>query len=332
MTKAAYRLGSRILFGGSSHGDWVYERMRHPRTLFTSVMNVGYYTIGVPRIWNPVSVIAEANFGCNLKCVYCWGSGAIRRDRPRLMSWDVLKRLIDVLPESVETVQWGMLGEPMIHPDLKEMTDYVVSRGRRVLMFTNGTLLKGKQLDDLVASKMDVVNVSVDVDQECSRLHRGIDLAQIRENVRELVARKPSAMQVKVSVVINENNVDKVDKVWDYWEGIAEDVKFSCMHDFGGNTPPGKCLELWRGNLNVMTEGSVSPCCFDGNQELCIGNIHEQTIEEIVHGERMRTLLASLITGEPPDLCVRCRQYMGFRGPLRTRRANESRPELPPVS
>ena len=322
--KGLYRLGSRVLFRGPEHGDWIYERMRRPRTIATSAMNVLYYWLSIPRIWNPTSVIAEANFGCNLRCSYCWGSGLIDRNRARFMSWEVLRQLMDQLPPSVEAVQWGMLGEPLLHPDLGEMTDYVVSRGRRVLMFTNGTLLKGKGLDTVVNSKFDVVSVSVDVDQQCARLHRGIDLDQIRENVRALVARKPRDMQVKVSVVINENNVDKVDKVWDYWDGLAEDVKFSCMHDLGGNTPPGKCLELWRGNLNVTTEGWVSPCCFDGNEELCIGNVFDQSIEEMAHGERMREILAKLIHGDPPQLCIRCRQYMGFRGPLRTRRGNAS--------
>lgn len=319
--KGAYRLGSRILFGGESHGDWVYERMRHPRTLATSVMNVVYYKLGIPRIWNPVSVIAEANFGCNLECSYCWGSGVIKADRPRFMSWEVLRQLMDQLPPSVETIQWGMLGEPMLHPELKEMTDYIVSRGRRVLMFTNGTLIKGKRLEALLAGQIDVVNVSVDVDQECARTARGIDLDEIRENVRELVSRKRSDMQVKVSMVIYAENVDRMDSIWEYWDGLADDIKFSCMHDFGGNESPGKCLEVWRGNFNVTTEGTVSPCCFDSNEELLIGNIFEESLEEMTRGPRMRAILQSLVTDKPPPLCMRCRQYEGFAGPVRTTRS-----------
>lgn len=322
--KAAYRLGSRIVFGGASHGDWVYERMRHPRTLLTSVMNVGYYAMGIPRIWNPISVIAEANFGCNLKCSYCWGSGIVTCKRPRLMSWEVLRRLMDVLPNTVETVQWAGLGEPLIHPDLKEMTDYVVSRGRRVLMFTNGTLLRGKQLDMVVSSKLDVVNVSVDVEHEAAKKQRGIDLDEIRENVRELVRRKPPGMQVKVSMVITPENVDHMNGVWEYWGGLAEEIKFSAVHDVLGHEDPGKCLEVWRGNFLVSTEGTVSPCCFDVNEDLYVGNIFEHTLVEIAHGPKMRAILEGLARGNPPPRCMSCRQFTDWTGPLRTPRANKS--------
>jgi len=287
VVKESYRLGARVLFRGASHGD---------------------------------CVIAEANFGCNLKCKYCWGSGIIKVKRPRLMSWEVLRQLMDQLPPSVETIQWGMLGEPMIHPELKEMTDYIVSRGRRVVMFTNGVLIKGERLDRLLESKMDVVNISVDVDSECARATRGIDLDEVRENVRELVRRKRPEMQVKVSMVIGPENAGRMDGVWEYWDGLAEDIKFSAVHDVHGNEDPGKCLEVWRGNLNVSTEGTVSPCCFDVNEELCIGNIFEESIAQMVQGPRMRRILEGLVNGNPPPRCVCCRQFTGFSGPLRTPR------------
>jgi radical SAM protein with 4Fe4S-binding SPASM domain len=89
-----------------------------------------------------------------------------------------------------------------------------------------------------------------------------------------------------------------------------------CFYEFG-DEPPSRCLELWRGNLNIHTNGNVSLCCFDINSELLAGNVLEDDLRTIVNSPRMRDMLRGMVRGEPPKRCLRCRQFETSVAPLR---------------
>lgn len=53
-------------------------------------------------------------------------------------------------------------------------------------------------------------------------------------------------------------------------------------------------------SLTVMADGSVVPCTQDYNAEMVLGNVREQTLEEIWNGERYRALREWHVTGAFP--------------------------------
>lgn len=70
------------------------------------------------------------------------------------------------------------------------------------------------------------------------------------------------------------------------------------------------CEQPWLA-LTVMANGDVVPCMQDYNTELKLGNIHEQTLEEIWNGEAYRRFREYHVTGNfpPGHKCVsRCDQ------------------------
>ncbi len=315
--KKAYRLGARVVFNNGDQGEWIFERVRRPKTILAAAMNVVYFKLRIPRIWGAISMQIEPVFGCNLRCKYCWGSGAIQSKRPHLLSQEIFHRAVDHLPDTVESVIFSLLGEPLLHPELGDMIEYVHRKGRRVILFTNGTKLTGERLQMVARSKLSVVNVSIEPDPETARENRGIDLDEIRENVRELHRIKRPELEVKASCVVTPNNVDRIGEIRAYWDGLISQFKFApCFYEFGDESPT-MCLELWRGNLDLLTNGDVSLCCFDINGELSVGNVMETDLPAIVNGPRMREMLASMVRGDPPARCLRCRQFETSVAPLR---------------
>lgn len=314
---AGYRRAAKVVFENPAQGEWIFERIRRPKTVLAAIMNVAYFKMKIPRIWGAVSMQIEPVFGCNLRCKYCWGSGAIQVKRPHLISDEVFRATADHLPDTVESVTFSLLGEPLLHPKLGDMIEYIHRKGRRVVMFTNGTRLKGDRLRMVARSKLSVVNVSIEPDPETARENRGVDLDQIRDNVRELNRLKHPGLEIKASCVITPNNVDRLDAIREYWDGLISQFKFApCFYEFG-DEPPSMCLEMWRGNFNVHTSGDVSLCCFDINTELNVGNVLETDLRDIVNGPRMQKMLASMIRGAPPPRCLRCRQFETSVAPLR---------------
>ena len=313
----AYRLAARVVFGNPDQGEWIYEKIRRPKTLLTAALNVACYRMRMPRIWGLVSVLVEPVYGCNLSCKYCWGSGAINAERPRLMDDEVFRRAVDHLPDTVESVTFSLVGEPLLHPNLGEMIAYAHRQRRRVLLFTNGTRLTGECLRMVARSKLSVVNISVEPDAETARENRGIDLDEVRANVRELSRLKGPQMAIRASCVITPNNVDRLPEIRAYWDGLITQFKFApCFYEFG-DEPPTMCLEMWRGNFNVLTSGDVSLCCFDPNAELVVGNVLETNLRAIVNGPPMRGMLSGMVRGRPPVRCLRCRQFETSMAPVR---------------
>ncbi|MBN1343321.1 MAG: radical SAM protein, partial [Phycisphaerae bacterium] len=308
--RTSYRLVSRVLFGNGDHADWMYEKMQRPRSIYLTALNLLYYWSGRPRIAGLTSVVVEPVYGCNLRCKTCWGRMPYKPIRPPRMAWDTFARVIDTMPSSVESVTFSLAGEPTLHDDLGRMIEYAHQAGVRVVLATNGTLLKGERLERVANSPLSVVNVSAETDPEMAREIRGVDLDELRENIRQLVARKRPTLEVKLALVAHDRNAERIADVQRDWADLIDYVKVSPIFSFNGQDNTRVCMELWRGNINVLTDGKVMPCCvsiFGGDLgDLVIGNVNEEPLTDIVNGERYRKLLTDSLDGRPPTLCRSC--------------------------
>jgi len=335
MLRTTYRLASRVLFGHGDHADWMFEKMQRPRSIWLTAMNLVRYWSGTPRIAGLTSIVVEPVYGCNLRCKTCWGRMPYRRIRPPRMAWETFARTVDHMPRSVETLTFSLAGEPMLHDDLGRMIAYAHQAGVRVILATNGTLLKGQRLETVARSPLAVVNVSVETDAETAREIRGIDLDEIRENIRQLVDLKRPSLEVKLALVAHPSNSEKIAQVREDWSDLIDYVKVSPVFEFNGKDNTRLCMELWRGNFNVLTDGSVMPCCvsiFGGDpSDLVIGNVNEETLTAIAEGPRYHQLLRDSVDGSPPQLCRNCSEFRApsipRRAPQRTGRSTSSPPD-----
>jgi MoaA/NifB/PqqE/SkfB family radical SAM enzyme len=319
--RTSYRLASTLIFGNGDHADWMFEKMQRPRSIWLTAMNLLNYWRGVPRVAGMTAVVIEPVYGCNLRCKTCYGSIPYLKIRPPRMTWDTFARIIDHLPKSVETVTFSLAGEPLLHDDIARMIEYSHQAGVRVILATNGTLLKGERMEQIAATHLSVVNISAETDAEMAREIRGIDLEDLRDNIRRLVARKRPELEVKLALVAHERNADKIADVRRQWAGLIDNVKVSPVFRFNGEDHTRICMELWRGNFNVLTNGDVMPCCvsiFGGHPcDLVIGNVMNQTLDEIVHGPVYEKMLRDAVAGNPPKLCRSCSEFSSPRIPRR---------------
>jgi len=322
MRRFIYARVSQIFFGDSSHADWILEKVQRPGGIWLTCRNLWHYWRGHPTIAGITSVVIEPVYGCNLRCKTCWGGMEYVRNRPARMEWKTFTRIIDGLPSSVETVTFSLAGEPLLHEDIVRMIEYAGKAGVRVVLATNGTLLTGSLLEHIAASPVLVVNVSVEADSDLSREVRGVDLGRLRANILRLSELKQPKMEIKLALVAHGDNDAKIAQVRQQWFGLISNFKVSPEFRFDGKDNLSVCMELWRGNMNILTDGSVVPCCvsvLSGNhQAIVIGNVNDRPLEDIIAGDRFTGILAGVARGNPPDPCRRC---VEFRSPHIPRRA-----------
>ncbi|HUT52913.1 MAG TPA: radical SAM protein [bacterium] len=311
--KTLYRAGSRLLLGSGDNADWIHEKVQRPGNVLALARNMACYYLQLPLIPEIFNLTIEPVFGCNLRCRYCfcWGESApeLTGLRPDLMPWPLFRKAIDEAPNSLEAVTFVGMGEPLLHPRFSEMADYCADRGLRSIVYTNGTLLTGGVLERLAASRLSVLTVSVEADAEASREFRGVDNAVIRRNLERFIELKRPETEVKLSIVAHEKNADRFENARREWGALVTNVKANPRMGYEGSGSPPVCMEPWRGNVLVLTDGQVSPCCLDCKPDLVIGNLNEQSLGEILQGDAFHELIQRIISGNAPDRCVKCSEF-----------------------
>lgn len=161
-------------------------------------------------------VYVEVTSACDLDCRTCVRNAW--NEEIGFMSGATFDRVIDSLGgmPSVRTVHFGGYGEPLAHPDIFDMLARVKALGLRTEMITNGTLLDDDRCDQLVATDLDLLVVSIDGAREPTYdgIRLGSELNLVLQNVKNLSAARYRAKKRKpdlgLSFVAMKDNLNEL--------------------------------------------------------------------------------------------------------------------------
>jgi heme b synthase len=103
----------------------------------------------------------EVTRSCNLNCCHC-RAAAERGPYPDELSTDESLRLIDDIAAFSQPVIILTGGEPLLREDVYEIASYGTSRGLRMVMAPNGTLLDAQKAERLKTCGIQRVSISLD--------------------------------------------------------------------------------------------------------------------------------------------------------------------------
>ena len=141
----------------------------------------------------PLHMQFELTNRCNLGCPVCpVGAGALSRE-PQLMDVELFRRVIDeVGPYLLTASLWGW-GEPLLHPELREILKAIRKYKIATLLSTNGQMLDEDRIQDaLIQEPPTHLIVAVDgLSDETNRKFRaGARLKPILSGVRRIAEAK----------------------------------------------------------------------------------------------------------------------------------------------
>lgn len=142
----------------------------------------------------PRVIRIEPAGACNLACSHC-PTGTIKMPRG-LMNSDTFATIIDSLKKNINSVKAVVLyhgGEPLLNKSFTQMVKAVKSLGiPLVKTVSNGMLLNQTTIDDIIDSKLDVIEISLDGDRpETNNLvRRNSDYNKVVANIKTLINRK----------------------------------------------------------------------------------------------------------------------------------------------
>ena len=110
----------------------------------------------IPRL-----IFWELTSACNLKCIHCRACPVEERS-PEDLTTEEGRTLIDQISSFAKPVLVLSGGEPLVRPDVFEIAAYGASRGLRMALATNGTLVTSEVARKMKDSGIQRVSVSID--------------------------------------------------------------------------------------------------------------------------------------------------------------------------
>lgn len=247
------------------------------------------------------------------------------------MEEDAFASLLPGLSHWTDYVYFHLMGEPLCHPNLGRYLQLAADNGLKVIITTNGTLLK-KQQDLLINSDgLHKVNISL-------HAFEANDLAvPFKEYLNDCMSFGMASAGKKLICyrLWNQGGADSKNseilaalehafpKPWKessrgirLTDGVY--LEYGEKFDWPDLSAEEDCGQLFcyglRDQIGILCDGTVVPCCLDHNGDIPLGNIFESTMEEILKSKPAKAIydgFSNKIAVHP--LCRRCGYARRFR-------------------
>ncbi|MBP5443853.1 MAG: radical SAM protein [Treponema sp.] len=251
---------------------------------------------------------------CNLKCSYCFassrnelGSSAITLDKYR----EILNSAKKISNGDMSIIFTG--GEPLLSENTIPAAQYAKELGYSTRLLTNATLIDKSNAEKL-ASIFDLFKISMDGSTaEIHDYYRGHGSYQKTLHAIELLKSYNANVQIAMTVTReNVNDISEMNRKWgetltfqplfplgrakdnsniltgeEYYESLCVYERINPFSDIESiinahmkNHSIMKC-SLGDGELSISCTGDVYPCQLLHDEKFYLGNIQENTLEEI---------------------------------------------------
>lgn len=301
-------LVSRYYLRKPTHAGLISVKIPTLKSALFVLLNEICYLLKLEKSFRVTSLSIEVTNHCNLECLMCPANTMMKRPKGYIRQ-DLFKRVIDsaLNLEFIFLFQWG---EPLLHPKIFELIRYASSKGIRTMVTTNGTICSDEIIQRALDSGLERLTFSVDGVGSTHTSIRGFDYYELKTNIlrfKELRDRNKSNLKIDISMVVFEKTEADLKKLHDEWKGIADRI-YLIPRLFSGDRKK-RCREMWRGNLTILWDGRVVPCCADFDAGMVVGDITKEDISSIWNGVQMKGLRRLHGQGIFSGICSRCSEY-----------------------
>lgn len=258
------------------------------------------------------SLIIEPTNVCNLNCSICPTNSGMTRKKG-FLSFNLFQNII-AKSTSLEHLCFHNWGEPLLNSDLFEMIKYAHNRGiRYTVLNTNGTLLDDNCVNQIIDSPLSIIRISVDGNPYTYQQIRRISFKTIEKNIFHLIKKRDKtngSFKVGIVMVIDEQTENQIDSFYNKWRNIVDHIRF--QPKIIQSKRKSLCPELFGngyGQMVVLWDGKVIPCCVDYEGKLQIGDAQHESVDSIWHGLEVKRLRKKHLRGDFPDICKNCNEY-----------------------
>jgi len=247
-------------------------------------------------------VEVELTNRCNLRCGMC---PMDRMGRPQGdMPWWLVEKAAAELAAAGARVSWlHEMGEPLLYPRLAEAIELFPGCS----ISTNAMLLDEERARELLATSLRRIRLCIDTvnPQVYPRLRRGGDFDRVAANIRtflDLSRGRPIRVEIQrlISLATSSETVRDIEEFFSlYRHPQARVIEKTCE---GLDTARAtEFHEAYHGCFQgypfryfvVLSDGTVTHCCYDYDGAQAIGDLKRSTVQEILASDVPRRFLAA---------------------------------------
>ena len=265
-------------------------------------------------------IYVEITNKCNLNCSFC----SIDKKNKKEMTVEEFSIVISKIKKYTDYIYLHIKGEPLLHSNLDEILTICDKANIYVNITTNGTLLKNKyeiinkhksirQINVSLHCEHNLNNYFEDVFETCKKLSKNIYICYRLWTLDNNKLDKESTIivdKIKNDYNLSTNIVDKLlneDNVKIFINTfVNKNNLFEWPNPNKGLNINGKCYGLIN-QLGILSDGTVVPCCLDSDGIINLGNIFEDSLDNILSSSLVKEIIKGFNNNKSVcDLCKNC--------------------------
>jgi len=248
----------------------------------------------------PSHVDIELSSLCNLNCPMCYTTTDKFKTQVdgANMDFDLYKKIIDECAEhNLYSIRLSLRGESFLNKHIYDMIKYAKEKGiKEVSSLTHGGFLDEEKFERLIDLGLDWLTISFDgIGETYNKIRYPLKFEDSVEKIRRYQEIKKSRGVVKPVI--------KVQTVWpaisknpqefyDIFNPITDQIAANPLLDYLENDTNVEfvenftCPQLWE-RLVIGANGHVMLCANDGWEEHTLGDVNNESLFDIWHGEKL---------------------------------------------
>lgn len=264
-------------------------------------------------------VYVEITNICNMNCSFCPDTKRAKAT----MSLDKFEHVAKEIKQYTDYIYLHVKGEPLLHPNLKEILDICERYNLKVNISTNATLLSKKYM---FLKNIRQLNISLhsfegeDENKHIEYLQSTLDICDtlaaegviIRYKLWNHEKENKAKNQKAIELINSRYNTDIIDTVYIKDKKLKDNIFLSIKTPFewpaldGGIQKETTCYGI-RHQIAILVDGTVVPCCVDNDGDIALGNIFDNNLEDILNSELAKKIKKGFEDKKcVHELCKKC--------------------------
>lgn len=267
-------------------------------------------------------IYVEITNVCNLNCNFCPKT----KRKAKFMDLKLFEKTIKEANPLCDEITLHLMGEPLIHPQIKEIIELANKENVKINLTTNGTLIE-PHLNLLINKTIRRINFSIHglksnftEEKGIEYLKKIIEFTKVAQEEREdliIIFRLWNSHDSSNEIILKTIEEGFGIKLKDEVRKISSKIKNNSYIHYDNSfewpslknnirSEKGYCHGLST-HIGILSDGTIVPCCLDNDGNIPLGNIKENTILEVLNFERTKNMIKGFKERKLiENLCKRC--------------------------
>lgn len=266
---------------------------------------------------------------CNMQCRFCIDT----KRKKQSMSQEEFKQIINKIKDYTDYIYLHVKGEPLLHGNLEEILHTIEKNNLKVIITTNGTLLKEKK--DILKNSKCIYRINISMhsieQNNINKLNTNRYIEDILNASNEISDKNNAYISYRFWNLYNIQDIKKNQKILNYIgekyniDNITSKIEKNSFikinnrkyinFDTVFNWPSienkevsnvGRCHGLID-QIAILVDGTVVICCLDQNGKSNLGNIFNDSLKNILNSSKAKNIIKGFKENKlNNELCRKC--------------------------